>query len=295
MHSTELEQRMWNEERLVEDLWELGLPEGAHVLGHVSLRAIGPIEGGAETLLRAFRRVLGPTGTLLVPTFTPQFTDPAESEGAPDSAEEVEKLRAAIPVFDAETTPAARLAVGVFPEIARQQPDAHRSSHPVASFTAIGERADFLTADAPFHYPLGTDSPLARLHQVNGWVLLIGVGQEVNSSLHLAEVWANVAYVHRSARVKTGADRWTTMQGSPECSEGFPKIEPLLRQARILRRGYVGNAPAQLMRQRELVSMAVAMLQGSGEALLCDDPLCPWCSAARKFTAESTHLEGHSL
>lgn len=286
---------MWSQARLVEDLRELGLSEGAHVLAHTSLRAIGPIEGGAETLLQAFRRVLGPEGTLLVPTFTPQFTDPAESEGAPESQEEIDDLRSRIPVFDAAATPAARIAVGVFPEIVRQQPDAKRSDHPVASFAAIGGRADYLTENAPLHYPLGTESPLARLHQLNGWALLIGVSQEVNSSLHLAEVWANAAYIHRSARIKIGEDHWVSMLGSPECSEGFPKIEPLLRQARILRRGYVGNAPACLMRQRELISMAVSLLQGAGNALLCDDPICPWCSIARKFTADSTHIEGQSV
>src|SRR5258708_3766376 len=108
---------MWTEEQLVEGLRELGLFEGASVVAHVSMRAIGPIEGGAETLLSAFRRVLGSEGTLLVPTFTPQFTDPAESEGAPESLEEIERLRDAIPVFDTRTPPAAQIAFGVFPSL----------------------------------------------------------------------------------------------------------------------------------------------------------------------------------
>lgn len=286
---------MWTEEQLSEDLRALGLSEGASVVAHVSMRAIGPIEGGAETLLAAFRRVLGDSGTLLVPTFTPQFTDPAESEGAPDSLNEIETLRAAIPTFDAASTPAATIAVGVFPEFVRRQPDARRSDHPVVSFAAVGALASRLTENAPFHYPLGSDSPLARLHDRNGWAILIGVGQEANSILHLAEVWADVPYIHRSARVKTGEDRWVAMAGSPECSEGFPRIETVLRQARILRCGQVGGAPAKLMRVREAVSMAVMMLQGAGDSLLCDDPNCPWCQVARKFAADSTYVEGQSV
>lgn len=286
---------MWTEEQLAESLRGLGLSEGAAVVAHVSMRAIGPIDGGAETLLAAFRRVLGSEGTLLVPTFTPQFTDPGQSEGAPDSLEEIEALRSMIPVFDLENTPAARLAVGVFPEVVRVQPDAHRSNHPYVSFAAVGPLAERLTAHAPFHYPLGSDSPPARLYDSNGWVILIGVGQEVNTSLHLAEVWSDVPYIHRTVRVKTGEDHWVEMQGSPECSEGFPRIEPVLRQARILRRGPVGDAPAQLMRLRETVSMAVMMLQGAGDSLLCDDPNCPWCKIARKFTADSAPIEGQSI
>lgn len=277
---------MWTEAQLVEDLKELGLPEGATVLVHASMRAIGPIEGGAETLIRAFRQVLGTNGTLLVPTFTLDQSDPAQWRYPPSTPEELERLRAAIPVFDPETTPADIGVIGVFPELVRRQPDALRSAHPLVSFAALGASAAFLTQNAPFHYPLGSESPLARLHQLDGWILLIGAGHKVNSSLHLAEVWAEAPYIHRSSQIHTAPGQFTTMWGSPECSEGFAKIEPLLRQGRLLRQGYIGNAPSQLMRQRQVVSMAVAMLRGDRSALLCDDPACPWCIVARKFTAD---------
>ncbi len=278
---------MWKEAQLVEDLRNLGLSEGDSVLVHSSLRAVGAIEGGAETLIRAFREVLGPTGTLMVPTFTFDHSDPAGWREPPTSPEALERARASVPVFDPETSPAHTPWIGIFPEIVRRQPDACRSSHPVVSFAAIGANAQFLTQNAPFHHPLGSESPLARLHQLNGWTLLVGVSHKTNTALHLAEVWANVPYIHRSATLKTGLEEWTVMRGSPECSEGFSKIEPLLRQGRLLKTGYVGNAPSQLMRIRQLVSMAIALLQGDSAALLCDLPDCPWCTVARKFTAET--------
>lgn len=282
---------MWQDAKLVEDLQALGLREGDDLLVHVSLRAIGKIEGGAETLLNVLREVLGEQGTLLVPAFTIGFTDPAEWRDLPE--EVLENYRDVIPVFDAEETPVDVETMGIFPEIVRLHQDSIRSDHPVYSFAALGPRAGFYTQNQPFHFPLGSDSPLARLHQMNGYVLLIGVDHAVNSSLHLSEVWSNVPYLHRSARVKTSQDRWTKMEGSPACSQGFGKIELVLRQARIIRRGNVGNAPCQLMRQRELISMGVAMLQGASDSLLCDDPYCPWCKLARKFTAEQVnYLEG---
>jgi aminoglycoside 3-N-acetyltransferase len=286
---------MWKMEQLIADLQDLGLSEGAAVLVHASMRAVGPVEGGAETLVKAFQQVLGPEGTLLVPAFTPDHGDPAEWRTPPETPEALERLRAETPVFDLRTTPADAASIGVFPEIVRRFPEAQRSYHPVVSFAALGASAAFLTQNAPFHYPLGSESPLARLHQLNGWVLLIGVGHEVNSSLHLAEVWADVPYIHRTSTIRTGQNRWSEMQGSPECSDGFGKIEPLLRQARLLRRGYIGNAPSQLMRQREVISMAVAMLKGAGDSLLCNDLNCPWCRVARKYTAETTHIEGQSV
>jgi len=285
---------VWSEENLCEDLRALGLSEGMHVAVHASMRAIGPTEGGSDTLVRSLRRTLGKSGTLLVPTFTPEFFDPAESE-APPSIEEIEKLRSEIGVFDCEATPASQIAVGVFPEAVRRQPDAHRSDHPVCSFGAVGALAESLTAHVPFHYPLGSDSPIARLHRYKGWAVLIGVGHDANAALHLAEVWADVPYIHNSARVKIGTDRWLTMQGRPGCTDGFSRIEPVLRQARIIHTGQVGNARAQLMRLEEMVSMAVAILQGAGDSLLCDDPNCPTCRVARRYTAESTYVTGHAV
>ena len=255
---------MWTEDRITEDLRDMGLQEGANVLAHTSLRSIGPLAEGAQTLLSAFRRVLGPTGTLMVPTFSHQ------NSGS---------------IFDPSTTPADK-SMGYFAERVRQQPDAKRSNHPTLSFAAIGPNAEFLTVHPPFHYPLGSESPLARLHQIDGHVLLIGVGQTCNSSLHLAEVWANAPYIHRSKMLSTAPDTETKMQGTPECSAGFGRIEPLLQQGRILHRGYIGNAESGLMRQRMAVSLAIALLQGDACALLCDSESCAWCGRARKLCGQ---------
>jgi aminoglycoside 3-N-acetyltransferase len=274
---------MWTEAQIREDLLDLGVREGITLLAHTSLRAIGKIEGGAETLYHVLRSLIGSEGTLLVPTFSPRRKDPAEASAIPLSAEEITAMREAVPVFDREE-PANIALVGVFPEFVRQLPDAVRSLHPTLSFTAVGANADYLTRNAPFHYPLGADSPLARLHQLDGHVLLIGVNQTRNAILHLAEVWANTPYIHRSVMLKTGEGEWTAMQGSPECSAGFRKIEPVLRQARLLKESYVGNAVCQMMRVRQVVSMAVSMMQGDGGALLCDDESCPWCRVGHKYT-----------
>lgn len=283
---------MWTQAQLVEDLTNLGLREGASVLAHTSLRAIGKIEGGAETLLNAFLQVLGPTGTLLVPTFNYDHDDPAQAQNADTSPEDLERMRSLVPACDASAPTATARWTGVFPDVVRQHREALQSAHPVLSFAAIGANAAFLTQNAPFHYPLGSSSPLARLHQLDGYVLLMGVTHTVNASIHLGEVWAEVPYVHRLRRLKTeaepGADEWVTMKGSPECSEGFAKIEPLLRNCRVLWNGYIGNAASQLMQQRAVVSMAIALLQGDSAALLCNSSSCSYCGIARKFTAEQS-------
>src|SRR5260221_5927753 len=129
---------MWTEEQLIEDLRELGLREGAEVLVHASLRAMGPIEGGAETLVKAFQQIVGPQGTLMVPAFTPNLGDPAEWRSTPETPEEMERLRAETPVFDARSTPVDTPSIGFFAEVVRCLPQAQRSEHPVVSFAASG-------------------------------------------------------------------------------------------------------------------------------------------------------------
>ncbi len=282
---------MWTEQRLIQNLHELGVREGMVILAHTSLRSIGQIEGGAETLIHAFRAALGPEGTLLVPAFTYNRIDPACWEFPPATLEEIERLRAEAPLFDPASSPVDTRWIGMFPEAVRQQQDAFRGQHPAFSFAAIGAAAQSLTENAPFHFPLGTNSPLARLYKRKGGILLIGVGHSVNSSLHLAEVWAEAPYIRRSISIKTGLDEWSIMKGSPECSSGFERIEPLLRQSRLIKEGYIGNAKCSLMRIQELVSMAVALLRGSPSALLCSNPACHWCVLARKMTGSALPIE----
>ena len=264
---------MWNQAQLETDLAELGVRPGRPLLVHTSLRAIGAMAGGGETLLAALRSVQGEQGTVLVPTFRDPHSPFFNASG------------------DWESQPADTVTCGAFAEIVRQQPDAIRSHHPIFSFAAIGQDADFLTRNAPLHHPFGSESPLARLHQLDGDILLIGVDHSVNLSLHLAENWANVPYIHRTAEVPVAPETLAPLRGMPGCRNGYEKIAPLLRQSRIGRQGYIGNAPSHLFRQRQVVSLAVALLQGRGSSLLCDNPLCNDCAYARKLLQETQPLD----
>jgi aminoglycoside 3-N-acetyltransferase len=270
---------MWTRERIREDLEELAHLQGATVLIHASLRAVGKVEGSADAVLDALLEAVGAEGTVMVPLFN-------AANRAPDDWRE--RLPVSEVPFEAAAVDVPRM--GALAAALAARPAAVRSSHPSLSFAAIGRNAAFLTENAPFQYPLGGNSPLARLHQLNGSVLLLGTDHTVNSVLHLAEAWADAPYARRSASVRVSESEWREMHGSPECSAGFRKIERILRQARIARTGYVGNALTQVMRCQYVVSMAMEMLKGSPEALLCDDLGCSSCTHARKLAAEQFPL-----
>ncbi|MFF7521105.1 AAC(3) family N-acetyltransferase [Streptomyces pseudovenezuelae] len=173
---------------LAADLSGLGLRTGDTVLVHASLRALGPVTGGVETVVDALREVLGPAGTLVAYTQTPDNSDPSRwhlTRGCTVPEEHWAGLRARMPAYDPSSTPC--FGVGVLPEAVRTRPGALRSAHPQSSFTALGPRARHITEDHAPDCHLGERSPLARLERVGARVLLLGVGYDVCTAFHLAE------------------------------------------------------------------------------------------------------------
>ena len=61
--------KIWTEPELVAQLKQLGITPGGILLVHSSLRPLGKVEGGAETVVNALLEALGPEGTLLMPGF----------------------------------------------------------------------------------------------------------------------------------------------------------------------------------------------------------------------------------
>lgn len=174
--------------RLAADLRRLGLRREQDLLVHCSLRRIGPVEGGAATLLAALRDVAGPRATVVVPTQTAQnsFTS-RDFRAAVVGLDEDERVRyvAAMPGFEPARTPSYRM--GSFAEYLRTRPSAVRSRHPQTSFAALGPRARTCTSVHDLDCHLGGRSPLGWLYDADAAVLLLGVSYSACTAFHLAE------------------------------------------------------------------------------------------------------------
>ena len=243
---------------VVAQLRALGVEEGSVLLVHTSYRAVRPVEGGPVGLIEALRAALGPGGTLVMPSW-----------GGDDD----------VP-FDRATTAAAP-DLGVVADTFWRLPGVRRSAQCFA-FAAAGPQAARVTADPlslPPHQPA---SPVGRVHELDGQVLLLGVGHDANTTLHLAELLAGVPYrvPHHCTVLEEGRPVRIDYGENDHCCQRFALADDWLRERGLQREGRVGHAHARLMHSRDIVAVACEHLardpliflhpQGSGCAD-CDE------------------------
>ncbi|KYH26602.1 aminoglycoside 3-N-acetyltransferase [Halalkalicoccus paucihalophilus] len=235
----------------------LGIRPGEPLLVHASLSALGWTCGGPQAVCDALYEAVGEAGTVVVPTHTGQYTNPAGWSEPPVPEDWIETVREERPPYRPAVTPTR--GVGTVPECLRNYPDAIRSRHPTVSFAACGSEARAIIADHGFDYGLGEESPLARLYERDGKILLLGVGHEKNTSLHLGEYRTAVPNetVRNSAPVVRDGKRVDVEYEDIETrTDDFADCGTDFEREVGLTAGTVGAATAKLMDQREMVDFA---------------------------------------
>jgi aminoglycoside 3-N-acetyltransferase len=245
---------------LARDLRALGLQPSGVLLLHASLRVMGLVAGGAATVVEAVRDVLGPAGTLVVPTTTAENSDTSRAYLASVAGltpAQVKAHRDGMPPFDRAATPAT--LAGRIAEEVRTTSGAIRSAHPQSSFAAVGPRARSLMKDHKIDCHLGEESPLSKLYTAGAWVLLLGVGYTACTALHLAEYRYLPSPPRRTYRCVIryrGHRQWRSYSDVVLDDSDFEAIGEVLDKDINVHRGYVGNAECRLMPMRQLVDTA---------------------------------------
>jgi aminoglycoside 3-N-acetyltransferase len=247
---------------------ELGLGPHSRVIFHASLSALGLISGGAETVIGA---LISACEVVMAPTFTYR-TMVIPEVGPPDNGLDYESAadqNRMAEVFHPEMP--ADPVMGVTAEALRNHPEALRSDHPILSFAAVNaaEALASQSLEAPF-------APIDWLAEYDGDVLLLGVDQRSNTSIHFAEQLAGRKQFLRWALTKKGVvecPRW------PGCPEGFEALSPRLEG--VIRRETLGEGIVQLIPLRDLIHIVVGWIREDPRALLCDRLGCDRCAAVR--------------
>lgn len=249
---------------LAAQLTATGLPAGRPVLVHASMRRVGPVDGGAATMLSALRRALGPGASIVVPAQTPDnsTTSPAFRVATAGLAPaEVDRYVAARAGFDPATTPSH--GMGVLAELVRQDPAAVRSTHPQTSFAAIGPGSSELMRVHDLESHLGEESPLGALYAADASVLLIGVGYSVCTAFHLAEYRLPdpPRRDYRCFVQSGGTRRQCDFVGLDLDDSDFAQLgADLEARTTAVGSGLVGRAPTRILSMRRSVDFAVGWL-----------------------------------
>ncbi|MDI1475331.1 AAC(3) family N-acetyltransferase [Polyangium sp. y55x31] len=252
---------------LVRDLRQLGVRAGDTLMIHASLRAVGPVEGGARGVLDALDDAVGEAGTLMM--VLGARDDWAWVNDLPEH-ERAAHLENAEP-FDSLRTPADP-DVGYLAEALRQRPGTLVSDHPEGRFGARGARAVELLRDPPWHDYFGPGSPLEKLCQLGGRVLRLGADFNTTTVLHWAEYLVDLPDKRRVRRYRRIAGSSAPEIRHVDClddSDGIVEWDGEDYFAVILqeylatgcaRQGTVGRARSELLEAADLVRFGVAWM-----------------------------------
>lgn len=250
--------------RVTAQLQALGVEAGDVLLVHCSYRAVRPVEGGPDGLISAILEALGPTGTLVMPSWSgedDEIFDPERSETDAD--------------------------LGVLPRLFWKRPSAARSDHPHA-FAALGSAAAEIVRDPlplPPHIPA---SPVGRVHDLDGKVLLLGVNHDADTTIHLAELMGGAPYrlTKHCTIASDDGPRRVEYGENDHCCARFRLVDDWLRSRGVQREGQVGNTAARLVRSRDVVEVVTERLREDPLVFLHPpEAACGDCDEARASVA----------
>nr|WP_315908076.1 AAC(3) family N-acetyltransferase [Halapricum hydrolyticum] len=189
------------------------------------------------------------------------YTDPEEWSNPPVPEDWVEPIRASMPPYWPAVTPS--YGVGDIPECLRTYPEAVRSRHPVFSFAALGADAEAIVGDHRLDFGLGEGSPLARVYDRDGRILMLGTDYGTNTSVHLAEYRADVPTERTEYRVpirRDGERVVVTLDDIETSTDDFEALGAAFEREIGVERGAVGEAEATLLEQSALIDFATEWL-----------------------------------
>lgn len=162
---------MYTKQDLLDHLSQLGIDRNGTLLVHSSMKSIGHVDGGADTVLDALSEYME-NGLLVLPTHTWSY------------------IKADNPRFYVDESPSC---VGLLTELFRKRPGVVRSWHPTHSVGALGKGAhEFVAGNEKFDTPCARESVWGKLLDHKATILLLGVDLRRCTYIHGVEEWLDI-------------------------------------------------------------------------------------------------------
>lgn len=246
-----------NKDEIKKILKKSGLKKGDIVLLHSSYAAIGKVDGGGDSVIDAFLETLGKDGTLVVPVFG---------------------------------------SLGILTELVSKRPGTIKSVHPKAGVAAIGKDAEKICAkhwEADIAH--AEDTPYTRIADMGGYICLMGVDQDRNTTLHTVEELLRLPYLEESSVAafetpegKTVSKSWKFFPGP---HRDFIQLDSILRESGKMKTFMIGNAVTRLIKSREMIDIMLETGRKNPAFALCSNPNCADCVKQRANLKRSIFSE----
>lgn len=234
-------------------------PKGT-LLVHSSMKSIGEVEGGADTVLDALMTYMK-DGLLVLPTHTWSY------------------INAENPKFDVVHS---KVCVGILPELFRKRPGVVRSLHPTHSVAAIGkDKEAFIKDNELWHTPCARQSPWGKLLDRNAQIMLLGVDLRRNTFIHGVEEWADIPGRMTDSMepliVVNEKGEEISVPSRRHCgghwSEHFWKVDDYFKEKGVMYIGEFGDATVRICDAQKVTDLLNEMLAINPHLFSNNEPL----------------------
>jgi aminoglycoside 3-N-acetyltransferase len=251
---------MYTRQSLINQLTPANIDREGTLLVHSSLKSIGEVEGGADTVLDVLSEYMQ-AGLLVLPTHTWSY------------------INAENPRFYVETSPSC---VGILPELFRKREGVIRSYHPTHSVAALGkDAAEFAAGAELYDTPCHRESPWGKLLDRKATIMLVGVDFRRNTFIHGIEEWVDIpgriTDSHEELFVVLGDGTEIAVPSRRHCglpwSEHFWKVEEILERAGAIHKVKLGDADCWVCDTVQMTEILTDMLQDNPDLFSDNEPL----------------------
>ncbi|MFC4411754.1 aminoglycoside N(3)-acetyltransferase [Chungangia koreensis] len=251
-----------SKETIKNDLTELNIRPGDSLIVHSSMKSIGWLAGGAQAVIEALMETITKEGTIVMPAQSAENSDPMYWMLPPVPEDWHQPIRDTWPAYDPHLTPLR--GMGKIAECFHRHPETIRSPHPAHSFMAWGKHAEEWMKEHPLEESFSEKSPLGKMIEEDVKLLLIGVGYDSCTALHLSEYrQEKITFSPQGAAMMINGKReWKTYEMADVDSDRFPEIGEAFETAHpeAFHTGKIGQADVKLIQMKPLVEYGTTWL-----------------------------------